>query len=570
MVKIKYNHKSIWFLYGMLLGAVCFLLIYGVKVLDFTNDSWIMLAKDQDIKQHYLGWCHYRKAPWSFPFGLTKSLSNPYYMSIIYTDSIPLFAVFFKLFSWALPDTFQYMGLFGIISFALTGGISAALIRRLTDKKILAAIAPIVFIISPVMLFRMFYHTSLSSQWIVLCCIYYMLDGFYNRSMYEQRKICLYAGALCVGIHIYFLPIVAGFIFMSAVEKMLDEQTILNPLWMMIKNLFCFGLSAFCAMFALGAFIEKTGNENYAVGDFGANLNTFINPLGMSKYIGDMPLYNDFQVEGSAYLGLGMLALLVVSIGILIFNLGKNKGHISIKALSKYPMITAIVLLCICFATFAISPVFTIGAKKLIIFSYPKKIQIILGIFRSNGRFIWPVFYFIYIGIFKIISGMKRYAVCVVVIILGIVLQFADLSDYIKQTHERMVVSSEEYSNLWDLRVGDKLDGYKHFVLFSDSIIIYQNVGYYAYENGMDMNRFYFARDIDKQIEEQLDEHRRELENGVMRDNTVYVMTEDDYKLYKDCGLYFYPLKYMVFGTNKRIDGLKEVSSDDLIQMGWK
>ena len=80
------------------LGAICFIGVYGVKILDFTNTAWLF-DNDHDLRQHYLGWCHFRSDPWQFPFGLFDSLSYPNSMSIIYTDSIPIFAVAFKIIS---------------------------------------------------------------------------------------------------------------------------------------------------------------------------------------------------------------------------------------------------------------------------------------------------------------------------------------------------------------------------------------------------------------------------------------------------------------------------------------
>ena len=95
---------------GAILGAIFFIIIYGFCVLDPTYDEWL-LGKG-DLTQHYLGWCFYRRSEWTFPVGLTNQLAYPTYTSVIFTDSIPVFAVFFKLLSPLLPETFQYFGLF--------------------------------------------------------------------------------------------------------------------------------------------------------------------------------------------------------------------------------------------------------------------------------------------------------------------------------------------------------------------------------------------------------------------------------------------------------------------------
>ena len=87
------------FLIGALLGAVCFTGVYGVRVLDPAYDDWL-LAGDMDLRQHYIGFCHFRQSRWQFPIGLIETLSYPMSMSVIYTDSIPLLAVWILTGLW--------------------------------------------------------------------------------------------------------------------------------------------------------------------------------------------------------------------------------------------------------------------------------------------------------------------------------------------------------------------------------------------------------------------------------------------------------------------------------------
>ena len=113
-MKIKGNSKkelSLLMAAGCLLGILCFVFIYGIKIINPLYDSWIFYG-DNDLKQHYVGFCHLRNAAWSFPIGIIRSLSVPYDMSVIYTDSIPLFALIFKVFSGVLQfisNTLDYL-----------------------------------------------------------------------------------------------------------------------------------------------------------------------------------------------------------------------------------------------------------------------------------------------------------------------------------------------------------------------------------------------------------------------------------------------------------------------------
>ena len=67
--------RRLLFLFGGLLGAVCFLWIYGVRVLDPTYDDWIF-HREPDLIQHYVGFCHYRTSAWQFPVGVEPGSPN--------------------------------------------------------------------------------------------------------------------------------------------------------------------------------------------------------------------------------------------------------------------------------------------------------------------------------------------------------------------------------------------------------------------------------------------------------------------------------------------------------------
>ena len=51
---LKYRRIIIIFIAG-LLGIVSFIACYGIDVLNFTNDTWL-LASERDLRAHYIGW----------------------------------------------------------------------------------------------------------------------------------------------------------------------------------------------------------------------------------------------------------------------------------------------------------------------------------------------------------------------------------------------------------------------------------------------------------------------------------------------------------------------------------
>lgn len=60
----KHNVALLTVLSG-LIGATVFIIIYGIEVLNVTNDAW--LCNSEDLTQHYLGWVFFRDSNWAFP-----------------------------------------------------------------------------------------------------------------------------------------------------------------------------------------------------------------------------------------------------------------------------------------------------------------------------------------------------------------------------------------------------------------------------------------------------------------------------------------------------------------------
>ena len=148
----KENEKKLYLLIGVF-SAIVFLGIYGHRVLIPTYDDW--LYSGFDLTQHYLGWRAFRQSPWHFPIGLMDGLNYPNQISIIYTDSIPLLAVLFKLISPILPKTFQYFGIWGMLSFVLMGVFSAKILYPYAKSRLSILFGVSLFLLQPVMLWKM-------------------------------------------------------------------------------------------------------------------------------------------------------------------------------------------------------------------------------------------------------------------------------------------------------------------------------------------------------------------------------------------------------------------------------
>ena len=178
------------FFFGAAIGVLLFIITYGTAILDPFNDAWILRSPDIDIRQHYVGFLNFYNDSWTFPIGNTDSLSYPYQVSIVWTDSIPGVCVLLKLFRFMLPQTFQFFGIFGMVTFALNGAFAALLVYEVTKSWTAAIFSCPFFIMSFTVIHRLYYHTALASHWIILAAL---LLFFGNRKYSIIRDAVIYA-----------------------------------------------------------------------------------------------------------------------------------------------------------------------------------------------------------------------------------------------------------------------------------------------------------------------------------------------------------------------------------------
>ena len=81
--------------------------ILGIQNISFQNTKWLHDTGNDTAIQH-LGWHFFKNDVWRFPLGSNPNYGDEIGNSIVFTDSVPILALFFKLFKSILPENFQY------------------------------------------------------------------------------------------------------------------------------------------------------------------------------------------------------------------------------------------------------------------------------------------------------------------------------------------------------------------------------------------------------------------------------------------------------------------------------
>ena len=510
----------------LILSLLIYHFAYGLHTILPSNTAWLLEAR-HDWGQHYLGWAFFRNDDWTFPLGTVKSWYYPMGTNVGLTDSLPLFALIFKVFNSFLGAEFQYLGLWIFLCFYLNGYFTNKILKLYNINWIIRFLVILFVITNPVLLYRGL-HPALCGQWLIIGSIYLYLKQ--PQSSKESFKLSyLQSGLILLSglIHPYLTFIIAGFALIVPLKNyVLYYKT---PL---IKNVLIL-LATFIILVANWYIVGLIGSSDSEVkngyGLYSWNLNAFFNPDGFSSIFPQLEKENPKQYEGYSYFGAGMYIVIVCSIVLLIINSFKVK-------VSKQKLYSILIFLlwAIPLTIFGISNVITFNEK--ILFTYPTpEIVIVLGnIFRATSRFIWLIYYAIFLGSLLVIARSKmNNGIKIGALTLLLILQIYDT----KMLFTFRNLNSGEYhpplsEEKWNTVFSefDHVITYPIYDLKTKNDFDYQDFGYFAALNKATITNAYVAHIDGKGEEKFKSEVLEQILNSKIDTKTVYITSENNLK----------------------------------------
>jgi hypothetical protein len=503
------------------LGIACCLFLYqfGAHILDPTNIGFIFKV-GSDLAQNYLGWAFLRGAPWSFPLGKITNYFAPIGTYAAYTVLNPLVWIPFKLLSPILPVDFQYFGWWLLACSCLQAYFGYRLMRLITSNILEQLLGVGFFLLSPPLLIRSFYCLdTLFAQWLILASLVIYFD---NYSEIPNNKLMLYWSLLIIGaftIMPYFGPMVIGLALAFYIRLFIWSPASRSKAALSIS---VFPLLIFACYIIFGYY--KTGayyNDLTGYGTYSLNLNAFINPLGWSSFLPALPYRLGQGLESFNYLGLGIIILICYGI---IHSIIRPPKIDRIKYL--LPLVIVIFL----FFIYAISPKVTWGNTLVFKYYLPEPLLKIANMFRSSGRFGWPLFYAILFGALFLVTATKRKSLAVSVMCICLAVQLADIHRllYAPDFHITGPVVSPLKSSLWQ-SVGTKFNKvivYPPFIRTVTNDDDWKYLALYAYKHHMSIDTGYLARDPLTEMRASQEELKSALQEGDLDPQSIYIFTD--------------------------------------------
>jgi Family of unknown function (DUF6311) len=505
------------------IGLASFLLVSGHLILVGSNIQW--LGGNLDPAQHYLGWALFRDGPWTFPLGLNPNNGLEFSNAIVFSDSLPLFAIPFKSLAHFLPYPFQYFGVWTLLCFTLQAWFAWKLLGLISNNTTLKIFSLSLFIFSPPMLARIGLWTSLASHFLILAALYLNLRPS-QKNRFFYWLILILISALT---HFYLLVMILILWVASLFDGFIIKKNYsIKGLLATVSIIF---LALMSVLWQAGYFsIDAGSGKAGGYGAFRLNLLALFDSREWSYILPNIPMQIDFS-NGFNYLGLGALVGLICILLDYFFSVFFGPARPNYKSTSGIDLgfrnFPFLYLSFIFLTFFSITNVIAIGSWQYVI-PMPEQIVSAASFLRASGRMFWPVFYFILFLIINYIQ--KNYQKSFAITLLGVlcVIQIVDTSAGWRPI--RYSLSHERYPNSQSPLVSPVWNDFgAHYKKLERYPVQNQSEDWqifasFAAQNSMGTNSVFLARFDEVKLSQSNDTVNRALRYGPLNNRVLYVV----------------------------------------------
>lgn len=372
-----------------------------------TSSYW--QTQIQDVTQYISGLTAFRQEPWGFPLLKIHSINWPEGTSVGFTDAIPLLAIMVKLLDPIMP--YNPYGVWVLLCFVLMGTSALWAARQAGIASPMGLILVVALCVQMPSLIQRLGHLSLMAHFLVVIAIgLYFRDRTYKDVSTIGWTVLVFCSFY---INFYLTGMVLTIMIASAADLAISGN--INRLWKYPLTIVpAFALYPLMYGFGSGSNVFEGGFNYYSM--------NLLSPIVGGSII-HFPSYaqgTGGQYEGYNYLGLGLIAALLLSLG-----RGGIAGRVGpALAVAGFGLFIYSLSNDIYLSTFLVAR-----------WDAPQILNPIFDAFRVSGRFFWPVSYLLVFCVAISIARLK-FPSALVFLVAVLSVQWVDLQSIRGHVHE--------------------------------------------------------------------------------------------------------------------------------------
>lgn len=371
---------------GVFLAALGYcLLLFSPGFLAGTAAFWgnprgLLEGSWADMPTALSGYFYFVQDGWHLPLFHVAALGGEGGTNIIFTDSIPLVALLGRLLYELTGYCENLYGIWIAVCFIASALAMTWLVALLGQRSIASTVAATVLGLCMPALLHRFGHMSLMAQFEITLALGFAVG--LKRSCRPMSCFVL-AALLCLlslWTHAYLFAMVSALVFAGILQAMLDRS-----LGLLAGSLILAGLVIFLAAVVLlsGHLTGAQSLSDAGFGYYSLNLLSLFAP----RESGFFPWKHGVdatggQYEGFSYVGVGYYLLLLWS-----------APRLQAKAKQGWRHALCVLAVIVGCTAFAVSNRVFLNGWEIVVVPLPERVLAFAGMFRSSGRFVWPLLY---------------------------------------------------------------------------------------------------------------------------------------------------------------------------------
>lgn len=497
-------------------GIGLFALFFHPAMLDPQNIGWLLRGTDNG--ENALGLHAWLNDPGRRGL-VTHLLNAPDGVSILFTDSNPLWSVLTAPLAWTIGGGVQFIGLWYLLCLILHVGFARALILPHARSGLSLWCGTLLLSLLPTLYVREL-HANLCAHWLILWALWLFVD-FRRAGDWRQWLPLLILTTL---IHNYLLLMVTA-IWVSAMLERIVAGNRSDGAPSRMRLAAGAGASLACIILLLALMVGSGGmlsTDTY--GRFGMPIDAPWNPgfPALSTFLPATLQAENHQVESVQYLGLGILLTIILAIPITLWS--PRIPSISVVQQRLLWLVPA----CLALVILAVSHRVDFAGRTLAILPMPPAMLTLLDPIRASSRLFWPVAYALALfGILGVLRLSRKRADLLLTALLS--LQVLDMLGTIRMVHAGSARAADR--TIWqrtrDPRWADAILKARDVTFMpaiaTQDLHLFQEIAWRAIDAGRPMRLVYAARQ-NATTNDRLAREYKAFQAGRLQPNRLYVL----------------------------------------------